>query len=351
MRNLQSVQCLRGIAALLVVFHHARNPQDWLYNPLEHFGLGQIGVDIFFVISGFIMYSVGRKEQPAEFLRRRVVRVVPMYWIATAVLFAVNVNTHFAKLLAIPVGHILESLLFIPHYSPDVPGIWPYLIPGWTLNYEMFFYGLFAVGIASRRPLLVTAICLFAFVAFGLVFESTLAPWRTYTDPVILEFLLGMLIAATLQRPSLFAAVGLLCVGVAALTTFEMLGLKSTRLLTWGLPCACMVAGLVALDIRNPIAKVPLLSAVGDASYSIYLFQVVALNVASKIFAHVPVTGLPQFILFIAFGLVVATAAGYIVYRYVEKPLLRRFSTHGTPRDPRSAKLPGETARAISPDR
>jgi exopolysaccharide production protein ExoZ len=336
MRNLQSVQCLRGIAALLVVFHHARNPQAWLYNPLETVGLGQIGVDIFFVISGFIMYSVGRKERPAEFLRRRVVRVVPMYWIATAVLFAVTVNTHFEKLLAIPVAHILESLLFIPHYSPDVPGIWPYLIPGWTLNYEMFFYALFAVGIASRRPLTLTALCLGGFVLAGLLFESPLAPWRTYTDPVILEFLLGMLIAATLQRPNLPTAVALLCVGVVALVTFEMLGLKSTRLLTWGLPCACIVAGLVAFDLRNPVPKIPILSAVGDASYSIYLFQVVALNVASKIFAHVPLTGLPQFILFIAFSLVFAGTAGYLVYRYVEKPILRRFSAHGASRKSQS---------------
>jgi exopolysaccharide production protein ExoZ len=326
-RNLSSVQHLRGLAALMVVFHHSRNPQAWLYNPIENFDLGHIGVDIFFVISGFIMYSVAKTESAPEFVRRRLLRVVPMYWLATIVLLAVNVNWHIEKLTNARVGHIALSLFFVPHYSPDEPGrIWPYLIPGWTLSYEMFFYLIFAIGIAARRPFALTSICLGAIVLCGWEFSISAAAWKTYTDPIVLEFVMGMVIAANVHRVSAGGAALLVCMGILAVPAVELLGLPRVRLLTLGVPAACIVAGAIALEMRKPIPRLPWLSALGDASYSIYLFQIVALGLVSKAFKHIPVAGMLQFVAFVVTSLVFASVLGYTVYRFIEKPMLRRYA-------------------------
>ena len=82
-RQIISLQYLRAVAALLVVFHHVRNPGNGLFNPISHWNFGQAGVDMFFLISGYIMYAVARQERPVRFLQRRIVRIVPLYWIAT----------------------------------------------------------------------------------------------------------------------------------------------------------------------------------------------------------------------------------------------------------------------------
>jgi exopolysaccharide production protein ExoZ len=109
-------------------FHHLRNPEPWLFNPVSHWLFGLSGVDIFFVISGFIMFTAARDEPPLEFCRRRVIRIIPMYWIATFGLI-------FLSLLGFGVpphdwAQFVKSLLLIPHYNPMLPDqIWPYLVP------------------------------------------------------------------------------------------------------------------------------------------------------------------------------------------------------------------------------
>jgi exopolysaccharide production protein ExoZ len=78
-----SIQYLRAFAVLLVIFHHARNPKPWLHNALQSYTSGEAGVDIFFLISGFIMFTAARNEHYSDFLKRRVIRIMPMYWLAT----------------------------------------------------------------------------------------------------------------------------------------------------------------------------------------------------------------------------------------------------------------------------
>ena len=142
-----TIQYLRGFAAMLVLASHA------LLYPLTGdnlgFGrLGWLGVILFFVISGFIMVVVtgeGRFSAPA-FLRRRFIRVVPMYWGATllAALLALLVP-HLFKTTVYDTGQLLMSLLFVPFYNPVSHGIHPLYKLGWTLNYEVFFYVCFAL--------------------------------------------------------------------------------------------------------------------------------------------------------------------------------------------------------------
>ena len=142
--HLLSIQYLRAVAALMVVFHHIINAKPWLFNPLENYPSLATGVDIFFVISGFIMYVAARNEAPLEFLKKRIIRIVPLYWVATLAFVIVKTKLHIFSLTPEDWLHIAKSLAFIPHHDPTNPGkIWPYLIQGWTLNYEMFFYLIF----------------------------------------------------------------------------------------------------------------------------------------------------------------------------------------------------------------
>ena len=194
--TLYSIQYLRAFAALLVVFHHARIPLPWLYDPLAEYKGLAFGVDIFFVISGFVMYSAAKSENVVEFLRRRIVRIVPLYWIATITLFLLSEKRNILSIGSDKFLHIAKSLLFIPHWNLGFPSeIWPYLVPGWTLNYEMFFYFIFAVGLAFRKIEGIVSAGILLLVLIGAVYCPSGAIASTYTSPMLLEFLFGIWIA------------------------------------------------------------------------------------------------------------------------------------------------------------
>jgi hypothetical protein len=145
---LQSIRTLRGLAALLVVGFHAAEKAGL------SFKVGAIGVDLFFVISGFIIWVVTaqRPATPGTFLLNRAIRVVPLYWTITLLVagLALLVPSLLASRVLDP-ARLLASLLFIPHL--DAAGMpWPLLAPGWTLNHEAFFYLVFAAGLLLPRP-------------------------------------------------------------------------------------------------------------------------------------------------------------------------------------------------------
>lgn len=146
--EIYSVQILRGVAALLVVARHAAKQLS--ADPENAFILGQFGVDIFFVISGFVIFLAGRNSSPAHFLKRRFIRVVPMYWLVLALVVGMRMaHGHLVSQYFIP--NTLLSFLFVPSEIAD-GAIFPPIVVGWTLNFEMFFYAVFAVSLcfASR---------------------------------------------------------------------------------------------------------------------------------------------------------------------------------------------------------
>ena len=161
--SIVSIQYLRAVAALLVVFYHT------IYQIKEYQGLfesgiwrfGASGVDIFFVISGFIMWvtAAARPTRPLAFMRNRIVRIVPMYWIVTLGLFTLSsILPNAIMIVDTTPGHLARSLLFIPHPDPAQPErLWPLLLTGWTLNYEMFFYSIFACALLLPRRLMLPA--------------------------------------------------------------------------------------------------------------------------------------------------------------------------------------------------
>ena len=130
-------------------------------------------------------------------MRKRLIRVVPLYWVLT--LFLAGVAIMKPEVLATTVfdlRHFVASMLFIPWQHPQIGAMLPLLIPGWTLNYEMAFYVMFAVSLALPR-----SIRLWALLALlgGLVALGAAMPLSGilafYTDPIILEFAAGLLLA------------------------------------------------------------------------------------------------------------------------------------------------------------
>jgi exopolysaccharide production protein ExoZ len=324
-KQFASIQYLRAFAALLVVFHHVRRPHAGLYDPLRHFQVGQAGVDLFFVISGFIMYSAARDERPQQFLKRRIVRVVPMYWLATVLFAAARTLEHSGALTSALGYEVLQSLLFIPHYSTEFPThVWPYLVPGWTLNLEMFFYAVFALGLVVRRPLLVVVATMVPLVILGGVFRSPEAIWATYTKPLLIEFVGGVLIARLTRgdvsaRWAILLPIGVMGVAASALVDVH-------RLFAWGVPGMMMVLGAVVLERHGKLPQVPWLGRLGDASYSIYLFQFFAIEPILTLVTKLHLPAMPAFLLAMVLGISGSVALGLLAHHVLERPILRWLS-------------------------
>ncbi|OLP55878.1 hypothetical protein BJF92_01840 [Rhizobium rhizosphaerae] len=321
-----SIQYLRAIAALMVVFHHLRDPKPWLYNPFENFSFGAYGVEIFFVISGFVIYTAARQEPVGEFVRRRIIRVVPLYWLATAGYIAIDAVSHGVAYQAASLETIVKSFLFIPHFHPLLTDqVLPYLIPGWSLNYEMFFYALFAVTAAfGAYRLGILLVLLVLLVALGALLSPLHSPLAlTYTNPLILLFGAGLLIAYGERLGRLpKAAALLLFISAPAVLAIDWLSGSMLHLL----PAIGLTLGFVALEHHRRLGEVRLLRLIGDASYAIYLSHFLIIRIVVVLVQHLPLSGPPQFIILLATGLAGSIVFGIAVHLLVEKPLIRLFN-------------------------
>lgn len=329
----KSIQYLRGIAALMVVFHHARLPRVWAYNPLAGLELGQSGVDIFFVISGFIMASVGRHEEPVEFVKRRLIRILPLYWIATMVMVAIRpgpiVKAGFF-------GHLVKSLLMIPHsWGVGPTAVLPVLIPGWTLNIEILFYAIFALALVWRPTVRIATIGLISGVVAAPLFHFHVYWWQVYTSPLLVEFTAGMWLALLIERYRLPLPGLALAAGVAWLLGTAVMGSHPSligldRLLLWGPAALLIVAGAVGLEKAGKLPALPTFERIGDASYSIYLWEAVVLLLVDKIMFRFAPHGLFGFVAFMLVSIGAVLLVGLISYDALERRIigaLRRLKT------------------------
>src|SRR3954463_12772971 len=138
-----TIQYLRGIAASLVVLHHAMSPTS-LMPIVPTLRIGEFGVDLFFVISGYIMWvtTENRPTRPLKFWGARIWRVVPLYWIFTT-LYILLVRPGLLSGESLDPLYIAKSYLFVPVMDPVINEIKPVYTLGWTLHYEMYFYFVF----------------------------------------------------------------------------------------------------------------------------------------------------------------------------------------------------------------
>jgi exopolysaccharide production protein ExoZ len=327
------IQYLRAIAALMVVVHHAREPQSWLFNPLDTYPAFAWGVDIFFVISGFIMFVAASNEMPLEFVKKRLIRVIPLYWVSTILLLLILTKFHPFSLDSAEFTHLIKSFLFIPHYSPSHPGkIYPYLIAGWTLNYEMFFYGLFLIGLIFKKTAFVSSVFIVTLTLLGLLVTSDNALFRAYTNPILLEFLGGLWIGYFYKNNLMrFNLHFLLIVGFMGLFFLPFLQLGDY--LTLGRISFSLMIIVGAVSLSRSTFHYPFLNLLGDASYSIYLtHSVVSIRIAHKLWSSVDVTGMLQFIIWVLLTIIISTVIGVIVYLVIEKPTLNWLRTKVVPK-------------------
>jgi exopolysaccharide production protein ExoZ len=330
--KLNSVQYLRGLAALLVVVTHAlAHPYDMRAELTQR--MAGAGVTLFFVISGFIMVRVsgaGRFD-PIDFYRRRVERVVPLYWLATLALALVAVIAPgLLKATQFDWKSLIQSLLFIPHYRANGELV-PLLKLGWTLNLEMFFYllfGLFAwLGAVNRVLLLSTILAGLALLGQLVRFENALL--AAYTAPHLLSFCFGMWTAlwlakvegsdrTMLGRRMAAAGAALLLLSLVVPGGFPALPI----LLMQASASVLLIAGGVLAERALP--ELPAAGLMGDASYSIYLIHMYPLALLIVLWQRFA-PELPPAIV-VPLCLSVGTAGGVAVYLLVERPVVRWFA-------------------------
>jgi exopolysaccharide production protein ExoZ len=317
-----SIQYLRAVAAIgVLVFHTAERAG-------VGFGPGAAGVDVFFVISGFIMWMITgeRGTRPWTFLARRAARIIPLYWLVTlsVAALAIVIPSAFPHLKP-TADHVFKSLLFYPHADSN-GDIAPLIVPGWTLDYEMFFYVVFAACLLlpGRLRAYALTIALGLLVAAGYAFRPLNPALATYSNPLLLEFLAGVWLGAMwvkgirLRRGIAEAAISL---GVAGFALVAALGIdvEPVRILAWGIPAFLIVAGAVS---REPLRKWPAGKFLGDASYSIYLVHGLAISFCARLLTMLHVGSLAVFFVVSLCGGIVLGAACYC---FVERPLLRLF--------------------------
>lgn len=342
--TLVSIQVLRAVACLMVLLHHARNPRPGMFDPMVGWNF-TTGVDIFFVISGFIMYAAARHEAPAEFMRRRVVRIAPLYWIATLTWVA---WLAFRDLPLPGAQHLWLSLGLVPHASPGHPNtVWPVLVPGWTLTFEMGFYVLFALGLALRRVVPVTTVAIVSLVAAGFLLEPAHAVLRAFTGPILLAFLGGVLIAWAHDRYArLFArAWPLAFLGAAALLVHATPWMDLRKV--WVVAAsAAVVAGSLAFEAALRKRRWRVMEALGDASYAIYLFHTLVLAIVMWLGRKLPLEGWPQFLTLMTLGMGLSTLAGVAVHHWLERPMLKVLLRLRLPGLPAPSRRPAEAPEA-----
>jgi len=341
-----NVQVLRGIAATLVVWVHTQEliTGDVLPHWLRSFGYG--GVDLFFVISGFIMVRTTQYKdiRPLAFFRKRIFRVAPLYYCATFLVVAMSIAMpELMKSTQPEFGQTLKSLLFVPFEK--TPGrVYPVYYLGWTLNYEMFFYALFGISLffpqRARQAAIVGAIVFLSVAGSFIdnVSDHGVAAYF-YTRPILLDFVLGVLVASYFHAPSRLLNPQLSWICICAGTTWFVFGGEvfsfgnaasappTDTFLRFGIPAALIMAGAVGLEKSGTRLGNSLMRASGDASYSLYLSHYFFVGAVIAIAARFELTFGERAVL-AAFTMTAAIGIGFAVYYLIERPLAGDFAAY-----------------------
>ena len=338
MSELRTIQAARAIAANLVVFSHlffveAKYTASGILPAFTLYGIA--GVDLFFVISGFIMVAVaGRDRGPIEFLWRRATRIYPTYWLVSLMVLATTLiaPTFVNSSITTPIS-LWRSFLLIPDRT------FPLLAVGWTLVYEMYFYLAFAIFLALRISVFTGLI---AWGALILVIAATVPDQvasspvlRVIVSPLTAEFMMGAFVGMLWRRRRVPGALAAGAVGLAGLIVSivyiaPMLSLAASpyldswRVIIFGIPVALIVYALIGLEQLYPSGRpAKLLVALGDWSYATYLIHVLIISAIGRtIFALAPGGGGGASFALIATGVLAANVAGGGIHALFERPTL-----------------------------
>lgn len=317
-RHFSSIQILRALAACMVVVYHST--QAWSLVFGNHLGAiweaGAAGVDIFFVVSGFVMAlsCLGRRDLSAStFLKGRAIRIVPLYWMATAGVVLKMALTHSE----VTIPYLATSLLFVPFRTS--PGFVHTLVTvGWTLCFETFFYVLIAIALYFQINVIL-------FVAMAIIFLSLGGPlipvgWTApvfWANPILIEFLTGLLLGGAYLkgfRLNPYASALLGMIGIAAILKFTPGVLAVSRPIEWGIPALLIVLSAVMLEGSTSRLAPTWILKIGTASYALYLtpFHPIVIVAMSRMVHSESATA--------ALSLAASVAVALLVHRHIEIP-------------------------------
>ena len=333
--KINNIQAMRGIACLLVFGIHALLSRgglgvdtiSWYLYPI-----GSAGVDIFFVISGFIITTVAVSSASAgalDFGLRRLIRIYPMYWIVFAVALIASRYMTLAP-PTMPERSLPVEALLLTHDNAVV-------LVAWSLAFEMYFYFVVTalLALAPKRfiPALLTwcAVSLAAMIYCAFVATN----WDWYEQipqsPLILEFMFGIVIACAMRANILPLGATSIALGcVALLIGCDVIRINDLhalppwwRTLCFGAPAAMIVYGVVAVEIRRGWTISRLWQNVGDASYSIYIWHHLLLASLMAVFVRLNLLNfVPGFVLILASAAIVFSF-GLLSFHYVERPMTK----------------------------
>lgn len=322
-----TIQYLRGIAALLVVLRHISFKDNQYGSGLFNFTIGDIGVDIFFVISGFIMYYMMSEKKNGfrmiiVFLKHRIIRVIPLYWALTSFGFLVYllIPNSFSRTES---PSILGSYFLLPNTEI-------LLDPAWTLSYEFYFYFIFSIGllfIRSRILIIVSVLFILSLIGFIMEIDKDNRILLFLTNSLLLEFLYGILISYIFlkiklekQKRLIFSGIAF-CLFILLVIMYDM-GYKSElRGLDLGLPSMFLVFSFVLLENEIKKYKLIFLEMLGNASYSLYLVHAFVLAVMGVIYRKLGIESLLIESIYLIFMLIVSLLIGYLTYIFIEQKL------------------------------
>ena len=332
---------------MLVVYAHAIDLVQRLNVPahqikwgyLENFGA--IGVDIFFVISGFIMAYLSRnlssKKDAFQFLQKRIVRIYPLYLCITLILVLKNFPS---------IETLIKDITLVPLFDKADVFVPLTISVAWSLSFELFFYFVVFASIlqAKKNHLKATVICFISLATIGSIFLFKETHLQFIFNPIYFEFVLGIFICQLFFRyrgkiyktsyllllTAIVFYILLICFGYKNISevSISIFGDKGLwRVLLWGIPSAVFVAAFVFLESQKKygIFKNKLLNLIGDASYSIYLIHILSFPILIKlnIFKLETISGDLLIFILMAFAVI----SGILVYLIIEKPLLKFINT------------------------
>lgn len=319
--RLHALQYLRAVAALAVVYSHSVIQVEGYEKYLGH--AGSFGVDIFFVISGFIMIYIAKPTNTfGKFIVNRARRVIPLYWFFTLLMGAILLLLPSVfKATQFDATVLLLSLGFIPHWSMvNTTEAWPIVAPGWSLNFEMYFYFVFALSLffaEKYRIAFITLVISAVFIVAHFFNDGQSAVAHFFSKSMVFEFVLGMLLALAWKRGfRLPSSISWILLILATIMLF--LKLPVPRILEFGVPSLFIVMACLFVNIKEWRFGILL----GDASYALYLSHIFTLGVLRKVLPPLLGEGPMAAYLFVLISIIVCTVASLFIHKYVDNWLL-----------------------------
>ncbi|EKN66445.1 hypothetical protein BABA_15087 [Neobacillus bataviensis LMG 21833] len=340
--TLYSLQYIRGIAATFVLLLHATS----LFKVYHHysylnnfFRAGYMGVDIFFVLSGFIIYfvhrpDIGNKEKLKPFLLKRFIRVYPVYWVVLLVVTPLYfLIPSFGEGFETNPMFIIKSWLLIPDIH------FPILNVAWSLRHEVLFYiifGLILIFNKNRKvsysviALWLTTTCLLFIFMPRDIWEGQNIWIKFLFNPYNIDFALGSLAAhlfvskenklKNFGKLSLFF--GLIWFAFSWYNQFSKI-IEVHRIIAWGIPAFFIIFGLVSLESKGKLRHINILFILGNASYSIYLINYISVSFLNKIFNYLNLYDIFGYFISITLCVIITLIAGCILHYVIEMPLIK----------------------------